>query len=395
MPSRHGALSGMIGGSACSGNPPGAGADDLLGSLAPFVRSQTKQPSLSFLGPQFNDLTGWKASARDALLGHLSYSPEPVQPDPQLLSRTDRGEYIEELLWFGTAPNVRVPAYLLIPKHRKLPAPALVALHDHGAFYVWGKEKLVAIDNEHPSLREFKANLYGGRSIASDLVTRGYVVIVIDMFYWGERRLLLNTDPAEFRDRSLISQSQVGDFNARSARLVDPTSRALTVAGVTWPGVMAWDDIRTLDYLVTRPEVDPDRIGCVGLSIGGFRAAHLAALDRRIKASVIVCWMTSFARQLDRLNGIDFLNITPGLYHKLDYPDVVAMGMPAATLVISGTQDTLFDETGLKESIDKLQACYAKAGIPEKVRCSLYTAFHEFNAEMQTEAWDWLRKWLM
>lgn len=395
MQSRRLILSGMIGGVACAANPLGAVAEGWLGNLAPFVKNQTRQPALSFLQPQSNDLSSWKASARAALLDHLLYSPEPVQPNPQLVSRTDRGAYFEEMLWFSTAPDVRVPAYLLIPKNRKLPAPAIVALHDHGAFYLWGKEKLVATDDEHPSLREFKANYYAGRSIASDLAASGYVVIVIDMFYWGERRLLLNTDPAGFRDRSRMSEAGVREFNARSAKLVELTSRALAVAGVTWTGVMTWDDIRTIDYLVTRPEVDPERIGCVGLSIGGYRATHLTALDSRVKASVIVCWMTSFSRQLDRLNGIDFLNIVPGLYHKLDYPDVVAMGMPAATLVISGTRDELFDDTGLRESVAGLQAAYEKAGIAQKLRCSLYEAPHEFNADMQREAWEWFGKWLI
>jgi dienelactone hydrolase len=395
MRSRRSILSGVIGGIACAANPLGAVADGWLGSLAPFIRSQSKQATLSFLRPQFDDLSIWKASARSALLTHLAYSPEPTPPNPQLVSRADRGAYFEETLWFSTAPNVRVPAYLLIPKNGKLPAPAVVALHDHGAFFLWGKEKLVESDHEHPSLSKFKANFYSGRSIASDLAARGYVVIVIDMFYWGERRLLLDTDPADFRDRSLMSEAQVREFNARSAQLVDLTSRALAVAGVTWPGVTLWDDIRTLDYLVTRPEVDPNRIGCIGLSIGGFRAAHLAALDSRIKASIIVCWMTSFSRQLDRLNGIDYVNIIPGLYHKLDYPDVVPMGMPAATLVISSAQDKLFDEAGLRESTAKLRACYEKAGIPQKLQYTLYPAPHEFNAEMQREAWDWFRNWLM
>jgi dienelactone hydrolase len=394
MQSRRDVVSGLMCAAACATSPLGALAENQLGSLAPFIEDQVRPASLSFLMPQFTSLSGWKASARSALLDHLVYAPEPTQPEPRVVSRTDRGAYFEELLWFSTGPNVRVPAYVLIPKNGKLPAPAIVALHDHGAFFVWGKEKLVATDNEHPSLREFKANLYAGQSVASDLASRGYVVIVIDMFYWGERRLLLSADPEEFKDRSLMTEARVREFNVRSAQSVYLTSRALAAAGVTWPGVMVWDDIRTVDYLVTRPEVDRDRIGCIGLSIGAFRAAHLAALDSRIKASVIVCWMTSFSRQLNRLNGIDFVNTVPGLFHKLDYPDVVSMGMPAATLVVSGSQDTLFDEIGVKEAARKVQACYAKAGIPQKFRFSLYAAPHEFNAEMQAEARNWLSNWL-
>ena len=105
-------------------------------------------------------------------------------------------------MYFNTTPDLRVPAYVLVPKGpRPAPAPAIVALHDHGGFYLWGKEKLVEIDDEHPVLTEFKQRYYGGRSIATDLARQGYVVVVIDMFYWGERRMLLDDDPADWRER--------------------------------------------------------------------------------------------------------------------------------------------------------------------------------------------------
>ena len=90
---------------------------------------------------------------------------------------------------------------MLIPKGLTGPAPAVVALHDHGGMYFWGKEKIVEVPDEHPVLAEFKQTAYAGKSIASELARRGYVVIVIDMFYWGERRMLLDDDPADWRER--------------------------------------------------------------------------------------------------------------------------------------------------------------------------------------------------
>ena len=69
--------------------------------------------------------------------------------------------------------------------------------------------------------------------------------------------------------------------------------RGLTFAGATWPGVVFWDDMRTVDYLVTRPEVDPKRIGCEGISMGGYRALFLTALDARIRAGCVVGFMST------------------------------------------------------------------------------------------------------
>ncbi|MGP0068632.1 MAG: dienelactone hydrolase family protein [Isosphaeraceae bacterium] len=291
----------------------------------------------------------------------------------------------------------RVGPYVLIPKGLTKPAPAIVALHDHGGFYFWGKEKIVEIPGEHPSLAEFKGRAYSGKSIASELARRGYVVIAIDMFYWGERRMLLDDDPADWRDRPAgIPADRVAAFNRRAGQSEPLVGRTIYSAGFTWSGVMFWDDLRTVDYLSRRPEVDPARIGCVGLSVGGLRSCHLAALDDRIKAAVVVGWMASYPAQLKDhiIHTIGFTKLVPGLMRYLDYPDVASLAMPAALLVINGSRDTLFDLEGVRSCFDKLAACYQKAGVAEKVRTRLYDTPHEFNSAMQVEAWEWLKRWI-
>ena len=69
-------------------------------------------------------------------------------------------------------------------------------------------------------------------------------------------------------------------------------------------------------------------------------------------------------------------------------------GMPAALLVINGKKDQLFDLDGVQQSFDKIESCYKKAGIGDRVRPRFYDTPHEFNNEMQAEAWEWLRKWV-
>src|SRR5213078_1547442 len=106
---------------------------------------------------------------------------------------------------------------VLVPKKGKRPLPAVVALHDHGGFYLWGKEKLVETEDEHPVVTDFKKRYYAGSSIATELVRRGYVVIVIDMFYWGERRMLLDGDPADWRLRPRdLTPDRIAEFNRRA-----------------------------------------------------------------------------------------------------------------------------------------------------------------------------------
>src|SRR5512147_607963 len=122
-----------------------------IGNLYPFVQKQADQSKLelSFLRPEFRNLKQWKSRARARVFEQMFYSPPPVDPVPRQIRRTDRGDYIEEYLNFQTTPDIRVPAFVLVPKNAKLPAPGIVALHDHGGFYLWGKEKLVPQDGEH------------------------------------------------------------------------------------------------------------------------------------------------------------------------------------------------------------------------------------------------------
>lgn len=370
-----------------------------VGSLFPFIQCQANKADYSFswLQSKFKRLPTWKRKARGRLLELLHYAPPKCDPRPEIRERVDCGDYFRERVHFNTTPDIRVPAYVLIPKRAKFPAPAIVALHDHGAFYFWGKEKLVEFGDEHATLTAFKQQYYGGVSTASELARQGYVVIVIDMFYWGERRMLLDGDAEDWRERpATITAERVRQFNQRASQSEQLVGRSIYAAGFTWPAVIFWDDLRTVDYLVTRPEVDPQRIGCVGLSVGGFRSCHLAALDDRIKAAVVVGWMTSFPHQLRKqiVNTIGHTMLVPGLYQEMDYPDVASLAMPSALMVINGSKDALFHPDGVQAAFDKLTACYRKVGCPDKLWLRLFDTPHEFNREMQAEAWAWLRQWV-
>lgn len=374
-------------------------ADSNLGSVFPFVKSQAEKLTfpLSFTRDEHQDLTSWKAQARAKLRDLLHYAPAPCDPRPLVVRRLDRDGYVQEDFSFQTTPDLRVPASLLLPKNAPRPAPGIVALHDHGGFYMWGREKLLENDVEHPVLTEFRDRYYAGKRIAAELARQGYVVLTIDMFYWGERRMLLDDDPADWRERAVsMPAARVAEFHRRASQNEAFVARALMTAGITWPGVMLWDDIRSLDYLLTRPEVDPKRVGCVGLSVGGLRSMYLAALDDRVRAAVICGWMASHPAQLQRhlLHSIGFTKLIPGMTRWLDYPDVASLAMPTPILAINGQRDALFEPIGVQACFDKLQKCYRKAGVPDRFRGSWYDAPHEFNLAMQAEAWAWLDRWL-
>jgi len=370
-----------------------------LGNLYPFVKHQQQKThqSLAFLHRRPKDLEAWKAKARTKVFELMSYRPEVTNPRPQILERVDRGDYVCERLNFWTTPDVEVPCYFLIPKLAKFPVPAVVALHDHGGFYYWGKEKLVETDNEHPMLAAYRKQYYDGISFPASLAQRGYAVIVIDMFYHGERRLILDEDLERgTNDRSKHEPEEtIRKINQRAGSSEETVFRNILHSGFTWGGVLVWDDIRTVDYLQTRPEVDPRRIACAGLSVGGWRTVFLAGLDPRIKAACVVGWMTSFRYLIPHYEVYTVPSgMVPGLLEYMDYPDIGSLAMPSALLVVHGQQDSLFPPDGVKAAVDSLRQSYRAIGKPERFDTLFFNGPHKFSLEAQRKMMDWFDRWV-
>ena len=370
-----------------------------LGNLYPFIKQQQEKTrqSFAFLHRQPNDLESWRAEGRAKVFDLMSYRPKATNPRPQILERVDKGEYVRERLKFWSTPDVEVPCVFLVPKRVKLPVPAVVALHDHGGFYYWGKEKLVETEGEHPMLTAYRQKYYDGVSFPVSLAQRGYAVIVIDMFYHGERRLILDEDLENgTNDRSKLEPEEtIRKINDRAVTSEEIVFRNILHSGFTWGGVLAWDDIRTVDYLQTRREVDPDRIACAGLSNGGWRAVFLAGLDPRIKAACVVGWMTSLRNLIPHYEVYTVPSgMVPGLLEYMDYPDVASLTMPNPLLVVHGRQDSLFPPDGVKAAIDNLRGCYQAIGNPERFDTMFFDGPHKFPLQAQQKMMDWFDRWV-
>jgi dienelactone hydrolase len=342
----------------------------------------------------------WRRRARAEAQRALSFFPKPAPLDLQVHERrTHRGYQLRRISFAGTA-QYRIPAFLLVPTGGAPPFPAVVALHDHGGYFYHGKEKLVEIEDEHPALTEFKQRYYQGRSYASELARRGFVVLVIDAFYWGERRLQYQRPPDDFARRVAgLSERQpeyVRAVNAYLGETAAVLNTWLSFCGLNWLGILNHDDRRSLDVLESLPEVDRGRLGCVGLSVGGYRAAYLAGMDSRVRAAVIAGWMTSLPTTLDIPYSVHArLPDALGLHTYMDQPDVASLAAPECALLVQNClRDRLFTTEGMTQAARKLRRVWEALGRPERFRVENYDAPHEFNAEMQENAFAWLEKWL-
>lgn len=342
----------------------------------------------------------WRKRGRDEVSLRLSYSPKAVPLDLKVHQRIDRDGHELRVISFAGSPHYRIPAYLLVPKSGKGPFPGVVGLHDHGGYFVHGKEKIVSQDKENPALTDFKKQYYGGRNWADEFVRRGFVVLVIDAFYWGERTLQYQTPPddlkAALRNYTPDQPQYVRAMNTYIGNKRHDLNSTLRLVGATWLGIMNYDDRRSVDLLASLPEVDVKRLGCMGLSIGGYRSVYLNGMDSRIKAAVVTGWMTSMPTHLDiAYSVVAGLPDADGLHAKLDHPDVASLNAPNSALFVQNcAQDRLFTRAGMDMASEKIQRIYKALGKPEKYRMKFYDNPHQFNLEMQEDAFQWMDRWL-
>lgn len=347
----------------------------------------------------------WAQLARELLRSGLHYDLPPVDLNAVTLARIETDTFIREKIEFNSTPWFRVPGYLYIPKNVPLPAPALIVMHEWGGPLLFGADRVCG-EPVHPVIAEHRATYTGGRALADWFAAQGYVVIAIDAYHFGKRapRGISVTDYhfgrrgphprstlPESYDPAKLDEATFMNYDETAKKALDLALRQLMWAGTTWAGVNYGDDSRCIDYLLSRTEVDPDRIGCTGLSGGGWRTNILAALDPRIKAAVSVGWMTTGdAQQAYAVNrAIGPFNLLPGVWGRIDVPDLIAMAAPKAIMVENGTEDTLFPPLGKREAARQIANAYAWAGVADNFRHYTPAKKHVYDAEVQAEALAW------
>ena len=261
---------------------------------------------------------------------------------------------------------------------------------------LFGKERIVNSGRDHPMLVEHRRIYHSGNYLAEEFARAGYAVIVMDAHHFGERIPFgVNGIPVNF-DAFDLTVEEFERLDALVKEQLYLSLRQLNWAGTTWAGVNFWDDSRCVDYLLSRPEVDNERIGCTGLSGGGWRTNFLAALDPRIKAAASVCWMTTGDyQQIYNVGGaIGTFCLLPGVWNRLDIPDLTIMSAPCASMVISTSNDELFPPEGQQEAARQITAGYKWAGCPDNVCHNNPFKGHCYDADLQRDAIDWFNQHL-
>jgi len=204
---------------------------------------------LSFDQERYSDVGKWRRSVLPRLRKALRMPARRRLVGTRLLSRTPMADVIREEVEFYCQTGSRIPATVLVPRAGKPPFPAVAVLHDMGDLRAYGREKMLEFQGEPSYLKEHRGVCYEGRSVCLDLARRGFLTICIDALIFGERAGAILPDPKAFlQERGHWSDAQATDFSGEIAFHWDRAGFASALlTGQTWAGLIAQEDIATVD----------------------------------------------------------------------------------------------------------------------------------------------------
>lgn len=358
-------------------------AYEVTGNMPVFYQQMKQQLTypLAWGKAEEKDFAKWKAQARHVLAECMqNLQPAPKAYAMEVTDREQRDGYEARKIRFNLSEWSRVPAYLLVPEG-KGPFPAIVLLHDHGAHFSIGKEKMVRPFHVAPEVMEdadqWASQCYDGQYVGDYLARHGYVVLAVDALFWGER-----------------GRKEGTSYDAQQAL----ASNFLQM-GASWGAFINVDDMRSAEFLASLPFVDKERVGSLGFSMGAYRSWMLAALTDVVRASASICWMNTTEHLMTLTNnqnkgGSAYAMLIPALRRYLDYPHVASIACPKPTLFFNGTCDKLFPIEGVRDAYREMEAVWQSQGASDRLVTKLWDEKHFFNKEMQKETLEFFDRWL-
>jgi dienelactone hydrolase len=341
----------LLASSAIAADPDTSRGDRML---ADYFRRQTVKLRDACLA-DIASLDDWKTKRKQLhaeLFDMLGLDPLPAKTDlkPVVTGTVEKGDFVVEKVHFQSQPGLYVTGNLYRPKEVKEPLPAILYVCGHGAVK--------------------KGNMSFGNKVhyqhhGAWFARNGYVCLTIDSLQLGE-----------------IEAIHHGTNNLGMWWWLG--------RGYTPAGVEAWNCIRALDYLETRPEVDKTRFGVTGRSGGGAYSWWIAAADERIACAVPVAGVTDLEDHV--INGCVEGHCDCMYFHntyRWDYPALCALVAPRPLLISNTDSDGIFPLGGVYRTFEKVRHIYRLNGAVAKVGLSIGPGPHKDTQDLQVDAFRW------
>ncbi|WP_231811386.1 dienelactone hydrolase family protein [Rhizobium quercicola] len=322
--------------------------------------------------PAASDVATWQRTTLAAMRRALGIETIAT-PLATHLGEWDDGGLLGQHLQLNYSNGETADAYLLRPATEH-PTPGILLLHDHGAFFSIGRQKLIRRPDEPRETAapsdDWATRLYGGRHLGNALARRGYSVLCVDALGWGGR-----------------AGTGYEGQQALAANLMQ--------FGQSLAGIVLREDLEALAFLKRLEGIDPECVASFGFSMGGARAWQMAALSPDVKACVSVGWMGTLSGLMqsgsNQLRGQSaFYLLHPGIAGRIDYPHFAALAAPKPALFLSGREDRHFPEADAAEAFRQMQIIWDASGAPDALQTRMAPDGHVFPVQQQDDAIDWL-----
>jgi dienelactone hydrolase len=343
-----------------------ASAQDLHQQLLDTARKLEAKRRDQFAGVKTKaELDALQKSLREKFLRLLDGLPESKgAPKATVTGTIDGGDYTVDKLILENAPGYFMTALLYKPKKINGKLPGVISPCGHSAV---GKA----------------ASPY--QTLHINLAKRGYVVLTYDPIGQAERSQFWDVDKKKSRFNLVCGEHCV---------LGNP----LYLLGTSLAKYRIADGMRAIDYLVSLPEVDPERIGCVGNSGGGTLTAYISALDPRVKTAAICCYITTLPRRMGNRIQTDpdadpEQDIFGFVGEGIDHAGLVALRAPRPTL-LGFAQFDFFPIEGARESLAEAKKLYEVAGAAECVQSVEAAQKHGLSLPLRKGVYNFFERWL-
>ena len=305
----------------------------------------------------------WKARQREvkAILNEIVGSfPERTPLNAKIVGTVKKEGFQVEKIVFESRPNFFVTSCLFVPDNLQGKTPAILNLIGHTDI-------------------AFRAPSY--QQLVLNLVKKGFIVLAVDPIGQGER--------LQYYD-SAVNRSVVGGPTTEHSYL----GKQCFLAGSSAARYFTWDAMRAIDYLVSRPEVDPNRIGVTGISGGGTQTSYVAALDDRVAAAAPTCYICGFRRLFESIGPQDAeQNFNGGVANGIDHADFLEVRAPKPTLVVATTRD-FFSIQGARETVAEAQSTFRAFGTEDRLTLVEDDHGHGYTAKNRRAIYAFFQKYL-
>ncbi len=304
-------------------------------------------------------IAAYQKNLREQFLKAIGGPPEKMPLNPKVTGTVQREGYKVEKVIFESQPKHYVTALLFLPDAKKFkpPVPGVIIPCGHAG-----------------EAKAYEAYQTMGASLAFN----GIAALVFDPIDQGERSQMPSALP-RLQGTTAHTTLDVGSI----------------LLGRSTARFEIWDGMRAIDYLLSRPEIDPARIGCTGNSGGGTQTSYLMALDDRIKVAAPSCYITGFEALLSTIGPQDGeQNIFGQLAFGMDHADYLMMRAPTAILMCVATSD-FFDIQGAWRCFRYAKRLYTRLGVPERISLLENDAQHNYNAVQRQGVLRWMARWLL